>query len=110
ARHVEERMVASRRERTLESREPVLDAGGMPSDEFGRTPIRALMSQGLFTVFPDATLAEVLRALVSFEVHRGFVIDEKTGALEGVITTLDVLRALERSGESFAVVSSTYKL
>jgi len=110
ARHVEERMVASRRERTLESREPVLDAGGMPSDEFGRTPIRALMSQGLFTVFPDATLAEVLRALVSFEVHRVFVIDEKTGALEGVITTLDVLRALERSGESFPVVSSTYKL
>ena len=45
ARHVEERMVASHRERTLESREPVLDAGGLPSDEFMRTPIRALMTR-----------------------------------------------------------------
>jgi CBS domain-containing protein len=94
ARHVEERMLASHRDRTLESREPVLDGAGVPSDEFGRTPIRALMTRGLFTVFPDATMSEVLRALVSFKVHRVFVIDPETGALEGVITTLDVLRAL----------------
>jgi len=98
ARHVQERMTVSRRERTLESREPVLDAEGMPTDEFGQTPIRELMSRGMFTVFPDATLEEVIRALVSFKVHRVFVIDEKSGELEGVITTLDVLGALEARG------------
>jgi CBS domain-containing protein len=110
ARHVEESLVAPRRERSLESPEPVLDAGGLPSEEFGRTPIRALMTQGLFTVFPEATLAEVVRALVSFQVHRVFVIDGKTGELEGVITTLDVLRALDESGKNNPVGISTCKL
>jgi CBS domain-containing protein len=98
ARHVQERMPGSRAPRTLESREPVLDAVGGPTEEFGRTPIRALMTRGLFTVFPDATMAEVVRAMVSFKVHRVFVIDEKTGELEGVITTFDVLRAMDAAG------------
>ena len=95
ATYVQERMVATRRERTLEEREPVVDASGEPTQEFGRTPIRLLMSKGLFTVFPDATMAEVVRALVSFNVHRVFVIDEKTGGLEGVITMRDVLQAID---------------
>jgi len=94
ARHVQERMVVARGERTLESREPALGESGEPAADFGRTPVRALMTRGLYTVFPDATLGEVTRALVSFGVHRVFVIDEKDGALLGVITTLDVLRAL----------------
>jgi len=94
ARHVQERMVVARGERTLESREPALLDTGEPPPDFGRTPVRALMTRGLFTVFPDATLGEVVRALVSFDVHRVFVIDEKTNDLLGVITTMDVLRAL----------------
>jgi len=94
ARHVQERMVVARGERSLESREPALGELGEPAPDFGRTPVRALMTRGLFTVFPDATLTEVMRALVSFGVHRVFVIDEKGGELLGVITTLDVLRAL----------------
>jgi CBS domain-containing protein len=94
ARHVQERLVVARGERTLESREPASVDRIEPPPDFGQTPVRALMSRGLFTVFPDATLAEVMRALVSFNVHRVFVIDEKTSDLLGVITTLDVLRAL----------------
>jgi len=99
ARHVQDRMVGTRGERTLESREPILDVKGLPSSDFGRTPIRALMTRGLYTVFPDATMSEVVHALVSFEVHRVFVIDEATGELEGVITTSDVLRALDATAE-----------
>src|SRR6185436_20311402 len=53
ARFLQERMTVSRRERTLESREPVVDAGGAPTPDFERTPVRALMTRGLFTVFPD---------------------------------------------------------
>jgi CBS domain-containing protein len=94
ARHLQERMAVSRRERTLESREPVVDALGAPTADFERTPVRALMTRGLFTVFPEATLDEVIRSMLSFDVHRIFVVDEKSGELEGVITTLDVLRAL----------------
>ena len=94
ARHMQEALAAPPRERTLESREPILDAAGLPSEEFGRTPVSELMTRGLFTVFSESTLDEVVRALVAFEIHRVFVIDERTGELEGVITTMDVLRHL----------------
>jgi len=66
----------------------------VPTEDFESTPVRALMTRGLFTVFPDATLDEVMRSMLSFDVHRIFVVDEKSGELEGVITTLDILRAL----------------
>jgi len=96
ARHVQERWGKRRRrgERTLESREPVLDASGEPTDEFGRTPVKELMTEGMFTVFPESTLEEVMRSMVKFQIHQVFVIDEATGELEGVITTMDVLSAL----------------
>ena len=96
ARHVQDRMVRRRRERTLESREAVVGADGEPTDEFGRTPVRELMTEGMFTVFEDSTLDEVIRSMVQFEIHRVFVIDGASGTLEGVITTLDVLGALSR--------------
>lgn len=96
ARHVQEGLGDPRGDRTLESREPVLDGSGMPTKEFARTPVRDLMTRGLFTVFPDATLEEVVRAMVSNKVHRLFVIDERQGELEGVITTMDVLRRWTR--------------
>jgi CBS domain-containing protein len=98
ARHVQESLAGPARERTLESREPILDAAGVPSEEFGRTPVEEIMTRGLFTVFPESTLDEVLRALVAFEIHRVFVMDERTGELEGVITTMDVLRHLATHG------------
>jgi len=94
ARHVQDRMARRRRERTLESREPVIDAAGEPTEEFGRTPVKELMTRGMFTVFPESTLDEVARSMLSFKIHRVFVIDEATGELEGVITTFDVLEAL----------------
>jgi len=94
ARHVQKALAVPREERTLESREPVLDAAGMPTEEFGKTPVRELMTRGLFTVFPDATLEEVVRTMVAYHVHRIFVIEPERGELEGVITTMDVLRAL----------------
>ncbi len=54
------------------------------------------MTPGMYTVFPDSTLDEVVHAMVSFRIHRVFVIDARTGALEGAITSMDVMRALER--------------
>ena len=102
ARHVEERMLRPPRERTLESREPVLDAGGEPTEEFGRTPVKDLMTRGMFTVFPESTVEEVVRSMLSNSIHRVFVIDEATGDLEGVITTFDLLRSLEKANGLFS--------
>lgn len=95
ARHLQDRLARERRrERTLESREPVVGAAAEPTEDFGRTPVRELMTKGMFTVFPESTLDEVVRSMVTFKIHRLFVIEEATGELEGVITTLDVLQAL----------------
>jgi len=97
ARHMQDHLLRPRRDRTLESREPVGEVAGEPADEFGRTPVKQLMSRGMYTVFPESTLEEVVRSMLSFRIHRLFVIDEATGELEGVITTFDVLRVLSES-------------
>jgi tRNA nucleotidyltransferase (CCA-adding enzyme) len=95
ARSVQVRIVPPRLRRTLESREPVVDLLALPAEELGRTPVKEFMTRGLFTVFPEATIEEVIRTMTSFKIHRVFVIDEKEGTIEGVITTMDVLRWLE---------------
>lgn len=98
ARHVQKRLVRPRQDRTLESREPVLDAVGEPSEDFAKTPVRGLMTRGMYTVFAESTLDEVVRAMLSFRIHRVFVIDEASGELEGVITTMDLLHHLASHG------------
>jgi len=75
-------------ERTLEAREPV------PADP-GSVPVADHMSAGMVTVFPDATLAEIVRSMVGSDVHRVFVVEGDTGELVGVITTLDILKWLD---------------
>lgn len=95
ARAVQVRIVPPRLRRTLESREPAVDFLALPSEELARTPVKEFMTRGLFTVFPEATIEEVIRTMTSFKIHRVFVIDEKEGTIEGVITTMDVLRWLE---------------
>jgi CBS-domain-containing membrane protein len=102
ARYVQGQIVRRIPERTLETRQGVQEPFAMSLDEFGDAPVRDYMTPGMFTVFPDATLEEVVRALVSFQIHRVFVIDAKTGALEGAITSMDVMRALDRGGAAAA--------
>jgi len=95
ARYVQERIRPKALGRTLESREEVeVDFEALP-DQFGETPLQDLMTLGLYTVFPDATLEEVVHTLTAFKVHRVFVIQETGTSLLGVITTMDVLRWLD---------------
>lgn len=75
-------------ERSLEAREPVAAAGN-------ELEVRHMMTPGMVTVFPDSSLAEVIRTMVSAGVHRVFVIHERLGTLEGVITPMDVMRHLD---------------
>lgn len=94
ARCIQRRFSGPRPSRSLESREPVVDPFVQGPEEFGRTPVREFMTRGLFTVFPDATFDEVVQTMNTFKIHRVFVLDEKEGSLLGVITTMDVLRAI----------------
>jgi len=96
ARYVQSQIVPRMPERTLESRETVDDPVPAGLDQFGDAPVRRFMTPGMYTVFPDASLDEIVHALVTFKIHRVFVIDGRTGSLEGVITSMDVMRALDR--------------
>ena len=81
--------------RTLEARESP-PSGPLPLLEgLETTTVGSLMTPGLFTVFAEATLQEVVRSMASQKIHRVFVISEQ-GDLEGVITTMDVLRWVDR--------------
>jgi len=53
-------------------------------------------------VFPESTLEEIVRSMLSNKIHRVFVIDEASGELEGVITTFDLLRSLEKANGLFS--------
>jgi CBS domain-containing protein len=95
ARYVQNRITPRHPERTLESREVVADLSALTSAKIGETPVREFMTAGLYTVFPDATLEDVVHTLTAFKVHRVIVIEERKGELLGVITTMDVLRWMD---------------
>lgn len=100
ARHVQDRLVKlptvdPKRERTLETREEI--PAGFGFEGFEDTRVGDLMTGGLYSVFPEASIGEVVRSLVDRKIHRLFVITEK-GDIEGVITTMDVLKMMDSRG------------
>jgi tRNA nucleotidyltransferase (CCA-adding enzyme) len=102
ARHVQDRLVKlptvdPKRERSLETREEIPPGFGF--EGFEDTRVGDLMTGGLYSVFPEATLEEVVRAMVVQKVHRLFVIDEK-GAIVGVLTTMDLLKRLDEQARA----------
>jgi CBS domain-containing protein len=57
------------------------------------TTVGEIMKTALVVVPRNASMAQVIKKMLTRRVHRVFVID-KTGALIGVVSSLDVLRAL----------------
>ncbi len=97
ARHVQDRLVKlptvdPKQERTLETREEVPE--GFSFEGFEDTRVGDLMTGGLYSVFPEATLEEVVRTLTTQKIHRVFVLSDR-GTIDGVITSMDVLRWME---------------
>jgi len=98
ARHVQNRLVElpvidPKAERTLETREEIPE--GFHFEGFEDTRVGDLMTPGLYSVFADATLEELVRTMTGQKIHRVFVISEG-GEIEGVITSMDVLKWMER--------------
>jgi CBS domain-containing protein len=65
-----------------------------PAPTADRAQVRDIMTPAVFSVTPDTPADQVVTQLLALNVHRLFVVD-RTGVLIGVITTLDVLRALQ---------------
>src|SRR5262245_61631298 len=62
-------------------------------------PVRELMTPALFSLRPTDALMSAVRLMVRQGVHRILVTDEQ-GDLVGIVTTGDVLRALDESSET----------
>ncbi len=65
----------------------------LPNHVFQGYTVRDLMTSVPFTIGPTATLGELAHLLRSRRVHRALVMED--GQLVGIVTTMDVLRAIE---------------
>ena len=68
---------------------------GLAVVDVDRTPVRDLMMPTIFSVAPDAPAHQVVDELLARRLHRLFVVSRE-GILLGVISTVDVLRHLQR--------------
>ena len=58
------------------------------------TTVEEVMTPVIFIARPDTPSAEVVQLMLQHRIHRLFVID-KTNTLVGVITSMDILRAMD---------------
>jgi CBS-domain-containing membrane protein len=57
--------------------------------------VKKIMTPVVYVVRPEANLASVVDQMLKRSVHRLYVIDSKAGLI-GVVSALDLLRALKR--------------
>ena len=107
ARAVASKVSSPPAERSLEAREPVSPDAPSTLETLASLEVVDVMTPGMVTVFPDSSVDEVLRSLLNFKVHRVFVIEAESGSLEGVITTMDILRWLENVRDRATAVRGT---
>ncbi|MBT8488535.1 MAG: CBS domain-containing protein [Gemmatimonadetes bacterium] len=65
---------------------------GLPESTFDRTTVGEVMTPVSFSVASDMDLVELSQYLVRGRIHRALVVDD--GELRGIVTSLDVLRAV----------------
>jgi len=68
---------------------------GFQVEKVDRTRVRDLMTPAVLCVAPQAPAAKVVADMLSYKVHRLFVVDDN-GVLVGVISATDILRHLHR--------------
>lgn len=73
------------------------DLRGLTIEDSDRV-VRDIMTPTFFTVPDDTTLSTIARTMVAGRIHRLLV--TRLGHVVGIVTTLDVLRELARTGET----------
>jgi CBS domain-containing protein len=76
---------------------PAFAGDGPRAEATNRSTVRDVMTPGLFCVGPETPAAKVVEKMLALKVRRLFVVDGD-GALIGVISAIDVLGKLRRSG------------
>jgi CBS domain-containing protein len=84
----------------------LLPLAGMDAD---RQILRArnLMQRDVIVVTPDTPILDVYRLFVEEEIHGAPVVDEDTDVVQGVISTLDLLRVVREELEPGAGATSS---
>lgn len=72
-----------------------VDAGATHGPDLDDWTVRSIMTPAPFNVTPDTPVSELARLLLRNRIHRALVIE--AGRLAGIVTTVDVLRAVARS-------------
>lgn len=67
----------------------------LPESTFDRATVADVMTPVSFSVSPDMEIQELCQYLVRGRIHRALVVEE--GELLGIVTALDVLRAVAES-------------
>ena len=67
------------------------------SEKRGTTQVGALMTKSLLLAYPDETLYTALARMTDHGIGRLPVVSRETGALVGIITRTDVMKAYERA-------------
>jgi CBS domain-containing protein len=83
-------------ERAREGGELIPTGLGFHFEGFDESPVSDLMTPGIVCVDPDDPIEEAMRLMDECLIHRVFV-RKGDGPLEGVITTMDVLRWTRRA-------------
>ena len=68
--------------------------GSLPSSQWDDTSVAALMERDAPRVSPDCDLTGAARLMMSGKEQHMLLVTSKTGALEGILTHMDVLSAL----------------
>ncbi|OGH98969.1 MAG: hypothetical protein A2039_09920 [Candidatus Melainabacteria bacterium GWA2_34_9] len=69
--------------------------------KFFDQPVSSIMSEDLYTVEPDATIAKMAKIMYEKKIHRLLVTEYDK--LVGIVTTFDLLKLLATSDESVVV-------
>ncbi len=73
----------------------------LQNSKFLDHPVSTMMSRELFTIEPDATIAQMAKVMYENKIHRLLVTEYNK--LIGIVTTFDVLKLLATSDESVVI-------
>ena len=72
------------------------DVEGIPREKADTTKVKEIMTQNVLSVEPGETLLDALRKMTTNDVDQLPVVDKSSGALLGIISHTDLLRAYDK--------------
>ncbi len=74
----------------------ITDLRGVPAEKRGSTPVEGVMTKNVVVVSSDESLLDALNKIVANNVGQLPVVERSSGALVGIITVTDAIRAYDR--------------